>query len=352
MTDNLHASSEADLSTSIGSFVGLRIAVLIPCYNEVLTIGTVVADFRRSLPSAIIYVYDNNSNDETCRFAAGAGAVIRHEPFQGKGAVVKRMFSDVEADIYVLVDGDNTYDASVAPQLINELITSQLDCVNGARVASDENAYRSGHRLGNWLFTTFVSQIFGRNISDVLTGYRVLSRRFVKTFPALSSGFDIEAEMTIHALELCILMKDVPTIYRPRPNGSVSKLNSYRDGLRILRTIGLLIKEERPFQFFSIVAALLASLALAIFLPVFFEYLDTGLVRRFPTAILSAALMLAGSLSFVCGLILETVTRGRREMKRLHFLQHTAPSYIALGKQPIGDAKKRGLRMLARQAHF
>lgn len=318
----------AEVTPFTAAFSGYRVAVLIPCYNEALTIGAVVAAFRRSLPTASIYVYDNNSLDDTCRIAAAAGAIVRREPLQGKGEVVRRMFSDVDADIYVLVDGDNTYDASAAPRLIQELIDRQIDCVNAVRVAGDRDAYRAGHRLGNWMFTKLVGAIFGHRTADLFTGYRVFSRRFVKSFPSLVSGFEIEAEMTIHALELHVLMADVPTWYAARPEGSASKLKSYRDGLRILRTIGLLIKEERPFQFFGIVAIALAAVAVLIFLPVLAEYLQTGLVRRFPTAILSVALTLSAGLSFACGLILDTVTRGRREMKRLHFLHHPIPRYL------------------------
>ena len=306
-----------------------RIVVLIPCCNEASTIGIVVASFRRALPSASIYVYDNNSRDDTCRVAATAGAIVRREPLQGKGEVVRRMFSDIEADIYLLVDGDNTYDASAAPELIGELIDRQVDCVSAVRVAIDKSAYRTGHQFGNWIFTKLVGTIFGHRTADLFTGYRVFSRRFVKSFPALSSGFEIEAEITIHALELRVLMADVPTRYAARPEGSVSKLNSYIDGFRILRTIAVLIKEERPFQFFGAVAIVLMLAAFVIFLPVFTEYLATGLVRRFPTAILCVGLTLAAGISFACGLVLDTVTRGRREMKRLLFLHHPVPSHLA-----------------------
>lgn len=342
MVATLHAKVADEQTPPATAFSNYRIAVLIPCYNEELTIGSVIAKFRRSLPSASIYVYDNNSRDDTCRVAATAGAIVRREPLQGKGEVVRRMFSDIEADIYVLVDGDNTYDASAAPQLIRELINRQIDCVSAVRVANEKEAYRPGHQFGNWMFTKLVGAIFGHRTADLFTGYRVLSRRFVKSFPALASGFEIEAEMTIHALELRVLMADVPTNYAARPPGSASKLSSYRDGLRILRTIAVLIKEERPFQFFGTIAVVLTLVALMIFLPVFMDYLATGLVRRFPTAILSVALTLAAGLSLACGLILDTVTRGRREMKRLNFLHHPVPPYLADAPQAVRIEQRRG----------
>lgn len=280
-----------------------------------------VREFRAALPHAVIYVYDNNSSDDTAKLAAAAGAVVRHEPFQGKGQVVRRMFSDVDAELYVLVDGDLTYEAPAAPRMIDRLLKDNLDLVNGVRVSEIEEAYRPGHRFGNWLLTSLVAWMFGRRTRDMLTGYRVFSRRFVKSFPALTSGFEIETEITVHALELRMLMADVETDYRGRPEGSESKLSTFKDGFRILRTIGILVKEERPLTFFGGVALVLALGAVAIFLPVLLEYLRTGLVPRFPTAILAVAMMLTAMLSLTCGLVLSTVTLGRREVKRLIYLQ-------------------------------
>ena len=298
----------------------LRIAVLVPCYNEEAAIPTVIADFRRVLPTAAIYVYDNNSKDRTMEVARQAGAIVRREPLQGKGNVVRRMFADIEADIYVLVDGDATYDAASAPMMIQKLLDEQLDMVNGARVTAIEKAYRPGHKFGNWLLTTMVSLIFGNRFKDMLSGYRVFSRRYVKSFPALAAGFETETELTVHALELRMPTAEVETPYKDRPEGSVSKLSTFKDGFRILWTIIVLVKEERPMQFFTLLAGFFCLLALAIIVPVVQEYLATGLVRRFPTAILSTGLVILGFLSMTCGLVLDTVTRGRREMKRMRYL--------------------------------
>ena len=297
-----------------------RIAVLVPCYNEELTIGPVVRAFRQALPEAIVYVYDNNSTDKTLAEAANAGAVCRREPLQGKGNVVRRMFADVEADIYILVDGDDTYEAAAAPRLIQRLEEDNLDMVNGARVTEIKEAYRTGHRFGNWMLTSMVSAIFGSRIGDLLSGYRVFSRRFVKSFPALSGGFEIETELTVHALELRMPIAEMQTHYKDRPEGSVSKLRTYQDGLRILKTIAVLLKEERPLQFFSSLFAILVTASLALALPIVFEFLETGLVPRFPTAILATGIMLLAFHSLFSGLILDTVTHGRREMKRVAYL--------------------------------
>lgn len=298
----------------------LRTAVLIPCYNEELAIAQVVTDFRRALPHATIYVYDNNSKDRTVDVARAAGAVVRTERLQGKGNVIRRMFADIEADIYVLVDGDATYDAASAPKLIQTLLDESLDMVNGARVTEIEKAYRPGHRFGNWLLTSMVAWIFGNRFKDMLSGYRIFSRRYVKSFPALSAGFETETELTVHALELRMPTAEIMTPYKDRPVGSVSKLSTFRDGFRILWTIVVLVKEERPMQFFSLAAALLMAIAVVLIVPVVGDFFRTGLVPRLPTAVLSMGLMLIGFLSLSCGLILETVTRGRREMKRMRYL--------------------------------
>lgn len=301
------------------------IAVLIPCYNEEAAIGKVVQDFRAALPEATVYVYDNNSKDRTVEVARAAGAVVRHEPLQGKGNVMRRMFADIEADVYVLVDGDDTYHAASAPQLVKRLWEEQLDMVNGARVTEIVAAYRPGHRFGNLVLTGMVANIFGSRIGDMLSGYRVFSRRFVKSFPALASGFETETELTVHALELRMPIAEVKTPYKDRPPGSHSKLNTIRDGIRILRTIIILVKEERPLPFFSALFGLLALLSVILGVPVIATYFQTGLVPRFPTAMLATGLMLMAFLSLTCGLILDTVTHGRREAKRMHYLSLRAP---------------------------
>ena len=297
-----------------------RIAVLVPCYNEEAAIAQVVADFRRVLPEASLYVYDNNSRDKTVDVARAAGAIVRSEPLQGKGNVVRRMFADVEADVYVLVDGDATYDAESAPKMIRALLDGPLDMVNGVRVTDIAKAYRPGHKFGNWLLTSMVAWIFGNRFTDMLSGYRVMSRRYVKSFPALAAGFETETELTVHALELRMPITEIVTPYKDRPEGSVSKLSTFRDGFRILWTIMVLVKEERPMQFFALLAALFAVVSITLMLPIVGAYFDTGLVPRLPTAVLSMGLMILGFLSLSCGLILDTVTRGRREMKRMRYL--------------------------------
>ncbi|HEX3984025.1 MAG TPA: glycosyltransferase family 2 protein, partial [Acidisoma sp.] len=299
--------------------------VLIPCYNEETTIGKVINDFRAALPDAVIYVYDNNSADRTVEIARAAGAIVRLETLQGKGHVVRRMFADVEAAVYVLVDGDDTYDAAAAPGMVRQLIESQHDMVTGTRITEVKEAYRFGHRFGNKMLTGLVRAIFGNRIKDMLSGYRVFSRRFVKSFPALSAGFETETEFTVHALELNMPVSEVDTRYKDRPPASKSKLRTVSDGFRILRMIILLVKEEKPLAFFSTAAALLALCGIGLSIPVAMDYLHTGLVPRLPTAVLSASLVEAAFLSFVCGLILDTVSRGRKEAKRLAYLSAGAP---------------------------
>lgn len=294
--------------------------MVIPCYNEEAAIARVVTEFGAALPGAVIYVYDNNSSDRTALTAREAGAMVRAEPRQGKGNVVRRMFAEVDADVYVLVDGDGTYDAASAPALVAKLVAERLDMVVGARLSAEREAYRQGHRLGNTVLTGVVGSLFGRAFTDVLSGYRVFSRRFVKSFPALSERFEIETELTVHALALRMPVAEVVTPYGSRPAGSSSKLSTYRDGLRILGTIGKLYKAEKPLAFFSWVFALLAGLAVVLAVPLLATYLETGLVPRLPTAVLSMGLMLLAFLSLACGLILDTVTRGRRELKRLFYL--------------------------------
>jgi glycosyltransferase involved in cell wall biosynthesis len=298
------------------------IAVLVPCYNEAVAIEAVIAGFRQHLPAATIYVYDNNSSDNTAELAARAGAVVRREVRQGKGHVIRRMFADIEADIYVMVDGDNTYDAASAPALVAALRQGPLDLVNAVRVDGAGTAYRPGHRFGNWMLTGLVTRFFGSSSHDMLSGYKAMSRRFVKTFPALSTGFEIETELFVHALEMSLPISEVETPYKERPVGSLSKLRTVQDGTRILRLIAKLVKEERPLLFFSILATVLALLSLAIATPVLLEFVELGFVKRLPTALLATSLMLSAIIAFFSGMILDTVTRGRRELKRLHYLSY------------------------------
>ncbi len=298
----------------------MRVAVLIPCCNEEVAIRKVVADFRAALPNARVYVYDNNSRDGTAIAAREAGAVVRFEALQGKGRVVRRMFADVEADAYVLVDGDDTYDASDAPEMVRRLHDERLDMVNATRIPTSEGAYRSGHQLGNRVLSGIVRLIFGDRVSDMLSGYRVFSRRFVKSFPALAGGFETETEFTVHALELHMPVGELPSAYRDRPAGSASKLRTYTDGLRILRTIVVLVKEVRPLEFFGLAGFVLLGLAGVLGAPVVIEYFATRLVPRLPTAVLAATLVGLAFLSFTCGLILDSVARGRKEAKRIAYL--------------------------------
>jgi glycosyltransferase involved in cell wall biosynthesis len=308
-----------------GRFSPYKIAVLVPCYNEEIAVAKVVKAFRAALPRAAIFVFDNNSTDKTAAAARAAGAEVFQEKHQGKGNVVRRMFTDVEADIYVLVDGDATYDAPSARGMIERLLNDRLDMVVGNRVDREAAAYRVGHRAGNWLLTSFVAEVFGSTFNDMLSGYRVFSRRFVKSFPALSGGFEIETELTIHALELGLAAAEIDTPYYARPKGSASKLKTWSDGFRILRTIVKLYRAERPLPFFTAIGLTLAIVSIGFAIPVLATYLQTGLVPRLPTAVLSTGLMLLACLSIGIGLVLDTVTRGRREIKLLAYLAHRAP---------------------------
>jgi glycosyltransferase involved in cell wall biosynthesis len=309
----------------IGRFDSAKIAVLVPCYNEEIAIAKVVRAFSETLPGATIFVFDNNSTDNTAAAARAAGAEVFREKYQGKGFVVRRMFTDVEADIYVLVDGDATYDAPSARAMIERLLEDRLDMVVANRVDSEQAAYRAGHRAGNWLLTSFVASVFGSNFKDMLSGYRVFSRRFVKSLPVLSGGFEIETELTIHALELGLAVAEIDTPYYARPQGSASKLSTWGDGFRILRTIIKLYRAERPLPFFSGIGISLAIVSIGFALPLVVTYAETGLVPRLPTAVLSTGLMILACLSVAIGLVLDTVTRGRREMKLLAYLAHRAP---------------------------
>ena len=298
----------------------VRIAVLVPCFNEEAAVATVIADFRKALPTADIYVYDNNSSDRTVVVARDAGATVRGERRQGKGHVVRRMFADVDADIYVLVDGDATYDAASAPRMIEALLSDRLDMVVGLRVDQAAAAYRPGHRTGNRMLTGFLSTVFGEAFRDILSGYRVFSRRFVKSFPVLSDGFEIETELSVHALELALPVAEIETPYYARLEGSVSKLNTWRDGLRILGTILKLYRSEKPLRFFTAIGIFLTLVSVGLAVPIVITYLEQGVVPRLPTAVLSMGLIILAMLSVSSGLVLDTVTRGRREMKLLAYL--------------------------------
>ena len=308
----------------------MRVAVLIPCRNEAVAIGHVVQQFLDALPGAVVFVYDNNSTDDTMTAARAAGAVVRAEPQQGKGNVVRRMFADIEADAYILVDGDDTYDPAVAPDMVRLLTAGQLDMVTAARVSDVAAAYRAGHRTGNFVLTRIVTLLFGDRVSDMLSGYRAFSRRFVKSFPALSTGFETETEFTVHALELRMPVGEVVSRYKDRPVGSASKLRTYTDGLRILRTIVLLMKEARPLQFFTTGAVILGLSALILGVPVVAEFMKTGFVPRLPTAMLATGLIGLAFLSSTCGFILDSVARGRKEAKRMAYL-----AIPAIGAQDV-----------------
>jgi glycosyltransferase involved in cell wall biosynthesis len=318
MTDPAKENGEASAAP--------RIAVLVPCYNESATIAKVVTDFRAALPDSIVYVYDNNSTDDTVEMATRAGGIVRRELHQGKGRVVRRMFTDIDADIYVLVDGDATYDAPSVHAMIEKLMAERLDMVCAIRVDQEVAAYRPGHRAGNLLLTGFVAHVFGQSFTDMLSGYRVFTRRFVKSFPVLSGGFEIETELTVHALELELPVGEVRTPYYSRPAGSASKLSTWRDGFRILRMVLKLYRNERPLPFFGAIGLSLALVSIGLAIPIIVTFVEEGLVPRLPTAVLSTGLMLLAFLSIACGLVLDTVTRGRRELKLLAYLAQRAPA--------------------------
>ena len=323
------------LCTKGAAVANQRVAVILPCYNEEAAIGTTVASFRAALPDVTVYVYDNNSRDRTAEVARAAGAVVRTERMQGKGHVVRRMLADVDADVYVMADGDATYDAASAPAMIAMLVDDNLDMVVGARKSEMEEAYRRGHRFGNLMLTGILTRLFGRSFTDILSGYRVFSRRFAKSFPVLSSGFEIETEISIHALELKMPVGEVVTPYGERPEGSASKLSTYRDGFRILRTMITLFRIERPILFFGAIGAVLAAIAVILSVPLAITYATTGLVPRLPTALLATGLMILAFLNLFTGLILDTVVRGRREVRRLAYLAYPAPGGAGDSSGPL-----------------
>jgi glycosyltransferase involved in cell wall biosynthesis len=322
---SLRIRDELEALLPQASFVKNKsIAVLLPCYNEEATVAAVIESFRRVLPGATIYVYDNNSADRTAEVAAAAGAVVRRERYQGKGNVVRRMFADIEADVYVLADGDLTYDASAAGRLVDALVSQNVDMVVGVRIGSGQ-AFRRGHQFGNRLFNRVVAHLFGDGFTDILSGYRVVSRRFAKSFPASSAGFEIETELSVHALDLKLATAEIPLPYGERPENSKSKLNTYRDGARILFSILMMYRALRPFQFYGAIFLALFLMALGLAVPVAVTYVETGLVPRLPTAVLAASLMQLAFMSLTCGVIIEAVSASRREFKRMRYLDISAP---------------------------
>jgi glycosyltransferase involved in cell wall biosynthesis len=298
----------------------LSIAVLLPCYNEGQSIRNTVENFRSVLPEAVVYVFDNRSTDNTSEEALAARAIVRREEWPGKGNVVRRMFSDIDADVYLMADGDGTYDYRMAPEMIQKLIHDHLDMVVGTRQDVYDNAHRAGHGFGNRLFNGLYRSLFGPLFNDIFSGYRIFSRRFVKSFPAVSSGFEIETEMSVHASQLRMPVAEIPTKYGARQEGSFSKLHTVRDGLRIMFTLLILFKEIRPARFFGVLAIALTLVAIALSVPLLLTYLETGLVPRFPTAILATGLVLLSGIFMVSGLILDSVARGRLEQKRMWYV--------------------------------
>jgi glycosyltransferase involved in cell wall biosynthesis len=318
---------------SFSAHQALDIAVIVPCYNEERTIANVVRDFRAALPQARVYVYDNNSSDATIEVARAAGAIVRQERRQGKGNVVRRMFSDIDADVYIMVDGDDTYDASIAPDMVRTLIDQNCAMVVGRRIHEEQEAYRPGHVMGNLMFTNAIATLFGQTFTDILSGYRVFSRAFVKSFPIFALGFEIETELTVHALTLKLPVIECDSVYKSRPVGSASKLNTYRDGIRILVKIIHLVRMERPFLFYSIIALLLAVAAAILVYPLVITFLETGLVPRLPTGVLVVGLTVMSTLSFVCGVVLDAVTQGRRETKMLAYIGAARPAQLPRSAQ-------------------
>ena len=329
------------MTVALASSAPPRIAVALPCYNEAATIAQVIADFRAALPEADIYVFDNNSTDGTGEIAAAAGATVRTETRQGKGHVVRRIFSDVEADIYVMADGDGTYDASAAPMLIELMLKNKVDMVVGARAGVTQDAGRGGHAFGNKIFNMVYRWIFGADFNDIFSGYRVFSRRFAKSFPATSGGFEIETEMSVHASQIGIPVLERPTRYGVRPEDSPSKLRTFRDGFRILGMFALLAKETRPAAFFGAIGAALILAALVLSAPILATYLETGLVPRYPTLILTTGMTVIATIAALCGLILDSLARARIEQKRSVYLSYPAVGDSSLTRRRSSDAAAR-----------
>jgi len=328
MKTNQYTSVTSDKLVNLGDF---SIAVILPCYNEEVAIAQTISEFKAAIPEATVHVFDNASSDKTIEIAIRAGAVVHKETYRGKGNVVRRMFSDVDADIYIMADGDATYDAAKAPEMVKHLIVNNLDMVNGARKHTEIEAYRPGHQFGNWMLTILVQIFFGKKFKDLLSGYRIFSRRFVKSFPAKSRGFEIETELTVHALQLRMPTDEIQTAYRARPEDSISKLSTYSDGLRILKMIGFLVKEERPLAFFTSLALVILIPSLFLFVSVLIEYFDTGAVARSPSLFVALSGFIISALSLVCALILDTISRGRREARHLLYLQFNAPQKPGTG---------------------
>ena len=319
----------------------LRIAAIVPCYNEEAAVATVVHDLKAAVPGMQVYVYDNASTDRTAEVAAAAGAIVRSERRKGKGNVVRRAFGDVDADVYLLIDGDDTYEAAAAERMIRTLVDEQLDHVLGVRTQPEgvESAYRPGHETGNRLFNRLVGWLFGEPVTDMLSGYRIFSKRFVKSFPALSREFEIETELTVHSMRLRVPQREVQVGFKDRPEGSESKLRTYHDGFRILNLIAQLVRWERPLFFYSLLAALLVLVGFALGVPVIVDYAQTGLVPRLPTALLATAFVLLGVLAALAGMIFAGALRARLEAARLAYLRY--PSIAAASAAGSGDVERR-----------
>lgn len=324
-------NATSDSSDKLVHLSDFNIAVILPCYNEEVAIAQTISEFKAAIPQATVYVFDNASSDNTAEVATRAGAVVHKVDYRGKGNVVRRMFSNVDADVYIMADGDATYDATMAAEMVEHLIVNNLDMVNGARKHTESEAYRPGHQFGNWMLTALVQIFFGKQFKDLLSGYRVFSRRFVKSFPAKSRGFEIETELTVHALQLRMPTDEIQTVYRARPVDSISKLSTYSDGLRILKMIGFLVKEEKPLAFFTSLSVVILIPSMFLFVSVLFEYFDTGAVARFPSLFVSLSGFVISVLSLVCALILDTISNGRREARHLLYLQYNAPQKPMLG---------------------
>jgi hypothetical protein len=315
------------------SLDSLRIVAIVPCHNEESAIEQVVTDLKVAIPHMAVFVYDNASTDNTAGVAEAAGAAVRFEPLRGKGNVIRRAMADLDADVFLMIDGDDTYDASAAPEMIRLLLDGPYDQVTGVRTASQRGAYRAGHLLGNRMFNKVVSVIFGRPVTDMLSGYRVFSRRFVKSFPAVSRAFEIETELTVHAINTRVPQAEVAVRFKDRAEGSASKLRTYQDGFKILRMISRLLHHERPLALYSTIAGLIVATAVGISIPVIGEYIETGLVGRFPTAILSASLVVVAFIVLVVGILLDGLRKVRQETTRIAYMATAPPPYLRRSAQ-------------------